>query len=75
MLHTHSILESIDPFTNTFTLDRVRNNNFGLSTSVTLFAGFQNVNNIRMSNYDYLASKYDAEKIANDISINIITAF
>ena len=28
-----------------------------------------------MSNYDYLASKYDAEKIANDISINIITAF
>ena len=63
------------PYTNTFTLDRVRNNNFGVSSSVTLFAGFQNVNNIRMSNYDYLASKYDAEKIANDISINIITAF
>ena len=73
--HSFNFGRSVDPFTNTFTLDRVRNNNFGVSSSVTLFAGFQNVNNIRMSNYDYLASKYDAEKIANDISINIITAF
>ena len=66
---------NVDPYTNNFTVDRVRNNNFGVSSSVTLFAGFQNVNNIRKSNYDYLASRYDAEKIANDISINIITAF
>ena len=73
--HSFNFGRSVDPYTNTFTLDRVRNNNFGVSSSVTLFAGFQNVNNIRMSNYDYLASKYDAEKIANDISINIITSF
>ena len=73
--HSFNFGRSVDPYTNTFTLDRVRNNNFGASTSVTLFAGFQNINNIRMSNYDYLASKYDTEKIANDISINIITAF
>ena len=73
--HSFNFGRNIDPYTNTFTLDRVRNNNFGVSSSVTLFAGFQNVNNIRMSNYDYLASRYDAEKIANDISINIITAF
>ncbi len=73
--HSFNFGRSVDPYTNTFTLDKVRNNNFGASTSVTLFAGFQNINNIRMSNYDYLASKYDAEKIANDISINIITAF
>tara|TARA_B100000900_G_scaffold305249_1_gene263905 strand:+ start:4493 stop:5803 length:1311 start_codon:yes stop_codon:yes gene_type:complete len=73
--HSFNFGRSVDPYTNTFTLDRVRNNNFGISSSVTLFAGFQNVNNIRKSNYDYLASKYDEEKIANDISINIITAF
>lgn len=73
--HSFNFGRSVDPYTNAFTLDRVRNNNIGASASVTLFAGFQNVNNIRMSNYDYLASKYDAEKIANDISINIITAF
>lgn len=73
--NSYNFGRNVDPYTNAFTVDRVRNNNFGLSSSVTLFAGFQNVNNIRKSNYDYLASKYDAEKIANDISINIITAF
>ena len=73
--HSFNFGRNIDPYTNAFTVDRVRNNNFGVSSSVTIFAGFQNSNNIRKSNYDYLASRYDAEKIANDISINIITAF
>ena len=73
--HSLNFGRNIDPYTNAFTVDRVRNNNFGFSSSVTLFSGFQNINNIRKSNYEYLASKYDAEKIANDISINIITAF
>lgn len=73
--NSYNFGRNVDPYTNAFTVDRVRNNNFGLSSNVTLFAGFQNVNNIRKSNYDYLASKYDAEKIANDVSINIITAF
>ena len=27
------------------------------------------------NNFDYLSSKYDAEKIANDISVNIVTAY
>ena len=66
---------NIDPVTNDITIDRVRNNSFGLNTSVTLFNGFQNINYIRKSNSDYLASQYDAEKIANDISVNIITAY
>jgi len=66
---------NIDPVTNEITVDRIRNNSFGLSSSVTLFNGFQNINSIRKSNYDYLASKYDAEKIANDISVNIVTAY
>jgi len=66
---------NIDPVTNEITVDRIRNNSFGLSSSVTLFNGFQKINSIRKSNYDYLASKYDAEKIANDISVNIVTAY
>ena len=37
--------------------------------------GFQNINSIRKSNFDYLSSKYDAEKIANEISVNIVTAY
>jgi len=66
---------NIDPVTNQITIDRVRNNNFGLNSSVTLFNGFQNINSIRKNNFDYLSSKYDAEKIANDISVNIVTAY
>jgi outer membrane protein len=66
---------NIDPVTNQINIDRVRNNNFSLSSSVTLFNGFQNINSIRKSNFDYLSSKYDAEKIANDISVNIVTAY
>jgi outer membrane protein len=66
---------NIDPVTNQITIDRVRNNNFSLSSSLTLFNGFQNINNIRKNNFDYLSSKYDAEKIANDISVNIVTAY
>ena len=49
--HSLNFGRNIDPYTNSFTVDRVRNNNFGLSSSVTLFAGFQNINNIRKSNY------------------------
>ena len=60
--HAYNFGRTIDPYTNTFTVDRVRNNNIGLSSSVTLFAGFQNINNIRKSNFDYLAAKFDSEK-------------
>ncbi len=66
---------NIDPVTNQITVDRIRTNSFGLSTSVTLFNGFQRINSIRKSNFDYLATQYDAQKVANDISVNIVTAY
>ena len=66
---------NIDPVTNQITIDRVRNNNFGLSSSFTIFNGFQNINNIRKNNLDYLSSKYDVDKITNDIYVSIVTAY
>ena len=66
---------NIDPYTNLFTLNKVRYNNLGANSNFVLFSGFQKINNIKKNSYDYLASKFDSEKIANDISINIITAF
>jgi outer membrane protein len=66
---------NIDPVTNEITVDRVKSNNFSVSSSVNLFNGFQNINTIRRNNYQYLASKYDAQRIANDISVNIVTAY
>ena len=73
--HSINFGRNVDPYTNAFTVDKVRNNNLGVSSNMTLFAGFQSLNSIRRNNYDYLASQYDTEKVANDISVNIITAF
>jgi outer membrane protein len=73
--HSYSFGRSVDPFTNDYTINTFQNNNFSVSSSLTLFNGFQQLNAIRKSNHDYLASQYDAEKVANDISINIVTAY
>ena len=62
-----------DQVSDQIVLDNVKSNNFGINSSVNLFNGFQSINTIRKNNYDYLASKYDAQKVANDIAINIVT--
>lgn len=64
-----------DQVSDQIVLDNVKSNNFGINSSVNLFNGFQSINTIRKNNYDYLASKYDAQKVANDIAINIVTAY
>ncbi len=42
---------------------------FGLSSGVTLFDGFQKYNTIKQYQYNYLASKYDSDKMRDDISL------
>ena len=42
--------------------------NVGLTVIVTLFGGFQIINNIAKSKYDFLKSQSDLEKSKNDIS-------
>jgi outer membrane protein len=49
--------------------------NYSLSTSVTLFGGFQTLNSIKQSKYDLLASQQDVQKMMNDISLNIASAY
>jgi outer membrane protein len=49
--------------------------NLGLSSSVTLFAGFQTINNIMKSKYDFLKSRSDLDKSKNDIAIQLATAY
>jgi len=72
---TRSYGRNYDPVSDQIVSDNIKSNNFGISSSVSLFNGFQNINTIRKNNFDYLASKYDAQKVANDISINIVTAY
>ncbi len=73
--HSYNFGRTIDPFTNTFATDKVLSQNFYLSSSVTLFSGFQTYNTIRQNKMVYLASQYDITKTTNDISLGIASAY
>ena len=66
---------SIDPTSNQFTTNEVRSNNFSLSSSLSLFEGFQLQNSLKQSMLNYKASQLDLAKIKNDISLNVVTFY
>jgi outer membrane protein len=66
---------SIDPGTNSFVNEQVNANNFGIGSSVTLFNGLRLLNSFKQAQIDVLAATYDVEGLANDISMNIASAF
>jgi outer membrane protein len=47
----------------------------GISSNVTLFGGFQTINNIMKSKYEFLKSKSDLDKSKNDMSIQLALAY
>ncbi len=73
--HGYNWGQRIDPFTNQFATNRVRSNNFGLSSSVTLFNGMQKQNTLKKNDLDLTASRYDVETMQNDIALNVATAY
>lgn len=73
--HSYNYGQTVDMYTNQFASDRVQSNNFYLSSSVTLFNGFQLLNTVKQNKVELEAGKYDADKMRNDISLNIATAY
>ena len=73
--HSYNWGQRIDPFTNTFATNRVRSNNLYLSSQVTLFSGLQLQNTLKQNSLNYMAGKYDVEKMKNDIVLNVATAY
>lgn len=73
--HIYNFGQTIDPFTNTFATNQVRSNQLALSSSVTLFNGFQTINSIKRNKAQVEVSKYDLESIKNDISLNIANSY
>jgi outer membrane protein len=68
--------KKVDPFTNQFTSGSFTlSQNFSLSSSVTVFGGFQNLNTIRQNQYNLMASRMDVQKMQNDISLNIASGY
>ncbi|MES2591345.1 MAG: TolC family protein [Bacteroidota bacterium] len=73
--HSYNYGRTIDRFTNQFATQQVLSQNLSLSSDITVFSGFQNINSIQQNKFSYLASKYDVEKIRNDVSLNIASAY
>ena len=74
--HSYNNGKKVDPFTNAFTTgDWSLSQNFSLSTSLTLFGGFQNLNSIQQNKYNLMAAQQDVLKMQNDVSLNIASAY
>ncbi len=73
--YSNNFGRSVDPFSYQFTDRNVKSANFSVSSNVTLFNGFQLQNELKKSKLDYMADKYDLEKLVNDISLNVAAAY
>ncbi|MEQ9064049.1 MAG: TolC family protein [Vicingaceae bacterium] len=67
--------KTVIPITNELAEVRTRNSQYSASSSIDLFRGFQNVNGIRKNNLDFLASRYDVDRIKNDITLAVTNAY
>ncbi len=66
---------SVDMATYKYTDKNTQQSYFNISSDVTLFNGLQQLNSIRQKEFDYLAQKYNYEKMRNDMSLNIASAY
>lgn len=74
-MHGYNWGKTVDRYTNQFATQRVQTDNFYLSSSVTLFDGFQKINRIRQGKVDLEAANYDNDKFMDDISLGIATGY
>ncbi len=67
---------ALDQTTYQFTQNQaVQSVNMNLSSSVTLFSGFQKLNTVKQNEFNLQASLKDLDKLKNDISLNIAAAY
>jgi outer membrane protein len=73
--HGYNFGQTVDRYTNEFATDRVQTDNFYLGSSVTLFDGFQKLNQVKQRKVDLEATQYDTDKFMDDISLLIATGY
>lgn len=73
--HGYNWGKTIDQYTNTFATDRVRTNNFYLSSDVTLFESGRKRNELKRSGLDEAAAGKALEALRNDISTAVVRAY
>lgn len=74
--HNYSFGRALDETTYQFTdQQNVQSNNFYLGGSVNLFNGLQNLNTIKKSKYDLLASEEDLQSIKDNIALSVALGY
>ena len=73
--HNYNWGQRIDPFTNQFANTRVQSNSFGLNSSIVLFNGFQNEQNIKAQEANLQSVIYGVEAQKNDVALAVSSAF
>ncbi|MFK7787037.1 MAG: TolC family protein [Crocinitomicaceae bacterium] len=73
--HGYNWGQTIDPFTNSFASDRVRYNNFYLSSSVTLFSGLQNYYESKIASIDQEIILANKQVDQRNLTLEIIGAY
>jgi outer membrane protein len=66
---------NLDPQTNLYATQQSQQFRMGVNSEITLFNGLQQINNVKQKQFDYLARKYDSDKIRNDIALNIAAGY
>ena len=66
---------SIDMATYRYTNKRSSQAYGSVNANLTLFNGLQNVNNMRQKEFEYLAKKYNSDKIRDNIALNIAASY
>ena len=70
-----NIGQRIDPFTNQFASDAVQSSNYGMSSGITLFNGFQNHLNLRRAGLGMEIAHTGLEIARNNVALNLASAY
>lgn len=73
--HRYAFGRTVDPVEYRFVEQTVQSNDFGLSSDVVIFGGFQNQNAIKQNKVLLDANFAALEQAKNDVSINVAGAF
>jgi outer membrane protein len=73
--HGYNFGRVVDRFTNTFANDRVRTNNFFLSSQADLFGGMRNQNRLKQTKADMEAAESGLAASRNDVRLAVAQAF
>jgi outer membrane protein len=69
--HSYGWGRSIDLATYKYVDQQTQQSYFNISSDVTLFNGFQKMNTMKQRRAEYLAARYNSDKVSNDIALAV----